>query len=90
MKESFYTILTLVIAFNLGLTATSCSNEDNYSHGEDRELYQYLNAAEKDVVYRHYLQGGNFMYYQGDDADEKAWKVPLYKENLLGSNGKTA
>ena len=83
MKKEFKTFLTLIIAFNLGFTATSCSNEDNYSHGEDRELYQYLNAAEKDVVYRHYLQGGNFMYYQGDDADEKAWKVPLAKEKAV-------
>ena len=46
-------------------------------------VYDFLrnpDVAEKDVVYRHYLQGGNFMYYQGDDADEKAWKVPLAKE----------
>ena len=46
-------------------------------------VYDFLrnpDVAEKDVVYRHYLQGGNFMYYQGDDPGEKPWKVPLAKE----------
>ena len=37
-------------------------------------------VAEKDVIYRHYLQGGNFMYYQGDDPDESEWKIELAKE----------
>ena len=49
-------------------------------------LYDFMrnpNVAEKDVIYRHYLQGGNFLYYQGDDPDEKEWKVELYKEKAV-------
>lgn len=49
-------------------------------------LYDFMrnpDVAEKDVIYRHYLQGGNFLYYQGDDPDEKEWKVELYKEKAV-------
>ena len=46
-------------------------------------FYDFLrnpDVAEKDIIYRHYKQGGNFMYYQGDDPDESAYKVELSKE----------
>lgn len=46
-------------------------------------FYDFLrnpDVTEKDVIYRQYKLGGNFMYYQGDDDDEDLYKVPLFKE----------
>jgi hypothetical protein len=46
-------------------------------------FYDFLrnpDVPEKDIVYRHFNQGGNFMYYQGDKPNEEAYKVPLAKE----------
>ena len=37
-------------------------------------------VSEKDVIYRQYKLGGNFMYYQGDKPKEEPFKVPLAKE----------
>ena len=37
-------------------------------------------VSEKDVIYRHYKLGGNFMYYQGDKPNEDPFKVSLAKE----------
>lgn len=45
--------------------------------------YDFLrnpDVSEKDVIYRHYKLGGNFMYYQGDKPKEAPFKVPLAKE----------
>ena len=46
-------------------------------------FYDFLrnpDVSEKDVIYRQYKLGGNFMYYQGDKPKEEAFKVPLAKE----------
>ena len=46
-------------------------------------FYDFLRnpgVPEKDVIYRHFNQGGNFMYYQGDRPNEEAYKVPLAQE----------
>ena len=46
-------------------------------------FYDFLrnpDVPEKDVVYRHFNQGGNFMYYKGDKPNEEAYKVPLAQE----------
>lgn len=46
-------------------------------------FYDFLrnpDVSEKDVVYRQYKIGGNFMYYKGDDPDEDPFKVELSKE----------
>lgn len=46
-------------------------------------FYDFLrnpDVSAKDIIYRHYLLGGNFVLYQGDDPDELPWKVELYKE----------
>lgn len=46
-------------------------------------FYDFLrnpDVSEKDVIYRHYKLGGNFMYYQGDKPNEDPFKVPLAKE----------
>ena len=36
----------------------------------------------KDVVYRHFMQGGNFQYYDGGKENEAEWKIPLAKEKV--------
>lgn len=46
-------------------------------------FYDFLrnpDVPEKDVIYRHFNQGGNFMYYKGDKPNEEAYKVPLAQE----------
>lgn len=46
-------------------------------------FYDFLrnpDVSEKDVIYRQYKLGGNFMYYQGDKPKEESFKVPLAKE----------
>ncbi len=46
-------------------------------------FYDFLrnpDVPEKDVIYRHFNQGGNFMYYKGDKPGEAAYKVPLAQE----------
>lgn len=46
-------------------------------------FYDFLRnpgVPEKDIIYRHFNQGGNFMYYKGDKPNEEAYKVPLAQE----------
>ena len=46
-------------------------------------FYDFLrnpDVSAEDIIYRQYQIGGNYMLYQGDDPDEKPWKVELYKE----------
>ena len=46
-------------------------------------FYDFLrnpDVPEKDIIYRHFNQGGNFMYYKGDRENEEAYKVPLAQE----------
>ena len=46
-------------------------------------FYDFLrnpDVPEKDIVYRHFNQGGNFMYYKGDKENEEEYKVPLARE----------
>ena len=46
-------------------------------------FYDFLrnpDVPEKDIIYRHFNLGGNFMYYKGDKENEEEYKVPLAKE----------
>lgn len=46
-------------------------------------FYDFLrnpDVPEKDIIYRHFNLGGNFMYYKGDKENEEAYKVPLAQE----------
>ena len=46
-------------------------------------FYDFLrnpDVPEKDIIYRHFNLGGNFMYYKGDKENEEEYKVPLAQE----------
>ena len=46
-------------------------------------FYDFLrnpDVPEKDIIYRHFNMGGNFMYYKGDKENEEEYKVPLAQE----------
>ena len=46
-------------------------------------FYDFLrnpDVSEKDIIYRQYKLGGNFMYYKGDKENEQEYKVPLAQE----------
>lgn len=46
-------------------------------------FYDFLrnpDVPEKDIIYRHFNLGGNFMYYNGDNENEEEYKIPLAKE----------
>ncbi|MBP5334329.1 MAG: hypothetical protein J6Y61_00895 [Bacteroidales bacterium] len=48
-------------------------------------FYDFLRNTDvpvKDVVYRHFMQGGNFQLYDGEKEDEAEWKIPLAKEKV--------
>ena len=46
-------------------------------------FYDFLrnpDVPEKDIIYRHFNLGGNFMYYKGDKENEEEYKIPLAQE----------
>lgn len=46
-------------------------------------FYDFLRNTDvptKDIIYRHFNLGGNFMLYNGDKENEEEYKVPLAKE----------
>jgi hypothetical protein len=46
------------------------------------DFYRNPDVSVKDVVYRHFMMGGNFQLYNGEKEDEAEWKIPLAKEKV--------